>query len=106
MTAVIAVLLCGGGAGSFYLQGKAVQDAPVRQGSHTVELESGESTAIWSVQPNGCSVTGPEGPVHDSSSASMSVDSEDGEIHRIFAIDASQSGSYEITCSGPFEVGS
>lgn len=104
VTAVVAVLLCGGGAGSFYLQGKAVQDAPVREGSHTVELESGESTAIWSIQPNGCSVAGPDGPVIDSSSATMSVDSEDGEIHRIFAIDATQSGSYEITCSGPFVV--
>lgn len=105
VTAVIAVLLCGGGAAMIYLQGKAIADAPVHQGSHTVQLEEGESTAIWSQRTIGCTVVGPEGPVRDSGSSSQSVDVAGTQWERVFAIDAESAGDYEITCSGPFVTG-
>ncbi|NYF98183.1 hypothetical protein [Janibacter cremeus] len=103
--AVLALLLCVGGAGFLFLEVQDVTDEPVHEGSHTIQLEAGESTAVWSSHAQAtCSVAGPDGPVSDSGTASQTVTFGGQELQRIFAIDAGSAGSYAISCSAPFIV--
>lgn len=104
--ALLALLLCCGGGLLSIGPVQDLADQPVRTGSHTVQLDEGESTGVWSEsETTSCSALGPNGPVSDSGSSTQSVTWGGKELERVMRVEADRSGSYTISCSAPFVVG-
>lgn len=103
---LLALLLCCGGGIPTVSYITDLMDAPEHNGSHSVQLDEGESAAIWVEADSGttCSVAGPSGPVSDEGGAEQTVELNGKELERTFAFDAPADGSYTITCSGTFIV--
>lgn len=104
--AIISILLCVGGGFSVFSDAKDLVDQPMHHGSHTVQLEEGETTDVYSEsQMTSCTATGPNGPVADKGVANETISMGNKELHRAMKIEAQASGDYTITCSDPFVVG-
>lgn len=103
---LISLLLCA--VGGFMGLGpvKELADQPEQTAPHSVQLAEGDSRAVWS-QTSGtsCTVTGPSGPVSDSSSGSSSTTWGDKSFERVMSFEADQSGDYTVSCTAPFVVG-
>lgn len=104
---LVALLFCLGGGIPTVSYAADLIDAPQHNGAHTVQLDEGESAAVWVEAGTGttCSVNGPSGPVSNDGGSSQSVNVNDRELERAFAFDAPSDGSYTISCSGTFVVG-
>lgn len=104
---LLALLLCCGGGIPTIGYVTDLMDAPEHTGSHSVQLDEGESAAIWVEADSGtsCSVTGPSGSVSNEGGADQTVSLNGQELERAFAFDAPADGSYAITCTGTFIVG-
>lgn len=107
ITALIALLFCCGGGVPTATWASDLMDAPERAGSHSVQLDKGDSVAVWVEAGSGtsCRVTGPSGPVSNEGSSDQTMTVNDRELQREFSFDAPSDGSYMITCSGTFVVG-
>lgn len=104
---LLALLLCCGGGIPTVGYASDLMDAPEHNGSHTVQLDEGESAAVWVEAGTGttCSVHGPSGSVSNEGGSSQSVNVNERELERAFAFDAPSDGSYTISCTGTFVVG-
>lgn len=107
VVALIALLLCCGGGIPTANYVTDLMDAPEHNGSHSVQLDEGESAAVWVEAGTGttCSVTGPSGPVSNDGVSSQTVTVNNRDLEREFAFEAPSDGSYMVTCSGTFIVG-
>lgn len=107
VTALLAVLMCCGGGIPTVSYTADLMDAPEYQGAHTLQLDEGESTAVWTESGTGttCSVSGPSGPVNNEGSSDQTLTVNGKDLQRTFAFDAPSDGSYTVTCSGTFIVG-
>ncbi|HIZ99118.1 MAG TPA: hypothetical protein H9805_11145 [Candidatus Janibacter merdipullorum] len=104
---LLAILLCCGGGIPMASYASDLMDAPEHQGAHTLQLDEGESAAVWTEAGAGttCSVSGPSGSVSNEGSAEQTLTVNGKELERTFAFDAPADGSYTVTCSGTFVVG-
>lgn len=107
IVALIALLLCCGGGIPTVGYASDLMDAPERNGSHSVQLDEGESVAVWVESGTGttCSAIGPGGSVSNEGITDQTVTVNDRELERELGFEAEESGSYTITCSGTFVVG-
>lgn len=107
IVALIALLLCCGGGIPLFSWASDLMDAPERTGSHSVQLDEGESVAVWVEADTGttCSATGPGGPVSSEGVSDQTMSVNDRELERELSFEAEESGSYTINCTGTFVVG-
>lgn len=104
--AVLSLLLCFGGGFGVFSGVQDLADQQAHNGSHTVQLDEGESTGVYAENPaTTCTATGPDGPVPDSADASETVSWGDTELVRVMEVEATTTGEYTISCSDAFVVG-
>jgi hypothetical protein len=103
---LVALLLCS--VGGFMSLGpvKDLADRPEQTAPQTVQLTQGDTRAVWS-QTSGatCTVTGPGGPVSDSSSGGSSMTWGDKTLERVMSFEADQTGDFTVSCTAPFVIG-
>lgn len=101
-----SLALCGIGGFTTLAKGKEITDSPEYTGSHVVQIDAGDSVAVWSTDDlASCTAVGPGGPISDSGGASQTVTWGETELERVMLVEADQSGEHTITCTSPFHLG-